>query len=122
MTKSGALYTFWAGFGIPAFEENSVPEGAEFPYITYESGLDGFGGEMLLSGSVWYRSTSWVDANAKAEEIGGALGYGGMRIPCTGGRLWIRRGSPSARASGDPDDDLIRRMIINIEVMFLTTI
>lgn len=122
MTKSAALHSFWSSFGIPAFEENSVPEGAEFPYITYEAGLDGFGGEMMLTGSVWYRSSSWVDINAKVSEISERIGYGGILIPCDGGRLWIRRGSPFARASGDPDDDLIRRMILNIEVMFLTTI
>ena len=31
MTKAAAIYNFWAGFGIPAYEENSVPSGEDAP-------------------------------------------------------------------------------------------
>ena len=34
MTKANAIYNFWNSFGITAYEENTVPEDAIFPYIT----------------------------------------------------------------------------------------
>ena len=122
MTKAAAIHSFWASFGLTAYEETSVPHDAAFPYITYESITDGYGEDAATSGSLWYRSPSWVEANAKAEEIGARIGYGGILLPCTGGRLWIRRGTPFAQCMGDPSDDMMRRVIINIEVMFLTNI
>ena len=32
MTKAAAIYQFWSGFGLTAYEENTVPEDAAFPY------------------------------------------------------------------------------------------
>ena len=61
MTKASALYNFWSGFGLTAYEENTVPTEAEFPYITYQVVTDSFGAEVALTASVWYRDTSWVE-------------------------------------------------------------
>ena len=36
MTKAAAIYQFWNSFGLTAYEENSVPTDATFPYITYQ--------------------------------------------------------------------------------------
>lgn len=127
MTKAAAIHSFWASFGLAAYEESSVPHDAEpddaaFPYITYELVTDGFGSDAVMTASLWYRSPSWVGANAKAEKIGARIGYGGVLLPCDRGRLWIRRGTPFTQCMGDPADDMIRRVMINIEVMFLTNI
>jgi hypothetical protein len=35
MNKSQALQSFWESFGIPAYNEYTVPDNAEMPYITY---------------------------------------------------------------------------------------
>ena len=123
MTKEAALYNFWSMFGIPAYEENSVPsgeDGAEFPYITYQVVTDSFGNNVALTGSVWYRSTSWKDANAKAQEISDKISRGGVTISCDGGVIWIRRGVPFAQSMGDDSDDLIKRKYINIVAEFMT--
>lgn len=122
MTKAAAIHSFWAFFGLSAYEENTVPHDAAFPYLAYELVADGYGSDAMMTASLWYRSPSWVEANAKAEEIGARIGYGGILLPCTGGRLWIRRGTPFAQCMGDPSDDMIRRVVINIEIMFLTNI
>lgn len=123
-TKTAAIYDFWAGFGLPAYDEASVPTGEnapEFPYITYSVVTDDFGNQVALTGSVWYKESTWVNANAKAEEINKYVGRGGKIIPCDGGAIWIMRGSPFAQSMGDENDDLIKRKYINITAEFLTT-
>ena len=123
MTKEAALYNFWSMFGLPAYEENSVPtgeDGAEFPYITYQVVTDSFGNDVALTGSVWYRSTSWKEANAKAQEISNILSRGGVTIACDGGIIWLRRGVPFAQSMGDDSDDLIKRKYINLVAEFMT--
>lgn len=123
MTKAAAIYQFWGSFGIPAYEENSVPDGdesPEFPYITYELITDSLGFAAAMTASLWYRESTWKNANAKAEEIGARIGRGGIVLPCDGGGVWICRGTPFASSTGDDKDDLIRRKIINITAEYLT--
>ena len=123
MTKAAAIQGFWDSFGLAAFEENAVPAGddkPEFPYITYELATDDYGGEAAASVSLWYRGSLWVPVNAKADEIGARIGYGGVRIPCDGGYIWLRRGSPFAQSMGDPDDNMIRRKVLSVNAMYLT--
>ena len=123
MTKEAALYNFWSMFELPAYEENAVPsgeDGAEFPYITYQVVTDSFGNNVSLTGSVWYRSTSWKEANAKAQEISNMLGRGGVTISCDCGIIWLRRGVPFVQSMGDDSDDLIKRKYINIVAEYIT--
>ena len=119
MTKAGAIYNFYNSF-LTAYEENSVPTNATFPYITYQFVSDSFGNEVALSFSLWYRSTSWLEINAKAEEISKSIGRGGILLPCDGGKIWIKRGTPFAQNMGDESDDLIKRKLINTTVEYLT--
>ena len=123
MTKAAAIYDFWAGFGLPAFEENSVPTGKDapaFPYITYQLITDSFGGGVAMTASLWYRDSSWGRANAKADEISEAIGYGGDVILYDAGSIWIKRGQPFAQRMGDASDKKIKRIIINIEAEYFS--
>lgn len=119
MTKAGAIYNFYNSF-LTAYEENSVPTDATFPYITYQFVSDSFGNEVAILFSLWYRSTSWVDINAKTEEISKAIGRGGVFLDCDGGKIWIKRGTPFAQNMGDESDDLIKRKLINVTAEFFT--
>lgn len=120
MTKAAAIHAFWSSFGVTAYEENSVPTDAAFPYITYEFLTDAFESEAAMVASLWFRDSSWVPVNAKAEEISADIGRGGKLIPCDGGAIWIKRGSPFAQSLGDDTDDMIKRKYINITAEFLT--
>ena len=120
MTKEAALYNFWSGFGIPAYEENSVPDDAKFPYITYQLVTDSFDREIPLTASIWYRSESWTAINAKTEEISQKISRGGKIIHCDGGAIWLKRGQPFAQNMGDESDNLIKRKYINITAEFMT--
>ena len=120
MTKAAAIYQFWSGFGLTAYEENSVPDDAKFPYITYQLVTDSFDREVSATASLWYRSESWTDINAKTEEISQKISRGGKVISCDGGAIWLKRGQPFAQSMGDESDDLIKRKYLNITAEFMT--
>ena len=69
MTKAAAIYQFWAGCGFTAYEENTVPTDAVFPYVPYQLVTDSFDREVAATASLWYRGESWTAFNAKTEEI-----------------------------------------------------
>lgn len=120
MTKAAAMYQFWNSFGLTAYEENTVPDNAVFPYITYQLVTDSFDREIPLSASLWYRSESWTAINAKTEEISQKISRGGKIISCDGGAIWMKRGQPFAQNMGDESDDLIKRKYLNITAAFMT--
>lgn len=123
MTKEAALHAFYSSFGLKAYEENAVPTGddaPDFPYLTYSVSSDSIGTDAALTASLWYRGTSWVQANAKAEEISRRIGRGGKILSCDGGAIWLQRGTPFAQSMGDESDDQIKRKYINITAEFLT--
>lgn len=125
MTKAAALYQFFSSFGIPAYEESSVPTNEDggapsFPYITYEVITGSFGEEVALSFSAWYKSTSWTEANQMEETISKRIGRGGIYLLCDGGVIWIKRGTPWAQRTGDDSHTSIKRIIMNLSVEFWT--
>ena len=120
MTKAAAIYQFWNSFGLTAYDENTVQTDADFPYITYQFVTDSFDREILLSASLWYRSESWTEINAKTEEISQKISRGGKIIACDGGAVWLKRGQPFAQNMGDESDDLIKRKYLNITAEFMT--
>lgn len=120
MDKAQAVHSFWSSFGLPAYDQNSVPDGAELPYITYSTATDSLDYVVLLTGSIWYRSTSWAEASQKAEQISEYLGIGGKVIPLNRGYLWVYRGTPFAQRMGDDTDALIKRIYFNVSAEFLT--
>ena len=120
MTKAAAIYQFWNSFGLTAYEENSVPDDADFPYITYQLVTDSFDREVPVTASLWYRSESWTDINAKTEEISQKISRGGKIISCDEGAIWLKRGQPFAQNMGDESDNLIKRKYLNITAEFMT--
>lgn len=123
MTKESCIYGFISGFGPAAYEASAVPTGEDapaFPYTTYSLPIGAFGEELSMTVSLWYRSFSWAEALAKADEISRRIGRSGVMLPCDGGGIWIRRGVPFAQPTGDPADDMIKRVYINLTVEYIT--
>ena len=120
MTKAAAIYQFWNSFGLTAYEENTVPTDAAFPYITYQLVTDSFGREVQVTASLWYRSESWTAINAKTDEISQKISRGGKIISCDGGAIWLKRGHPFSQNMGDESDNLIKRKYLNITAEFMT--
>ena len=119
MDKAQALHSFWSGFGIDAWDENTVPESAVYPRITYDVAVSDINQTNFLAASIWYRSTSWSEITAKAEEIGAEIGSGGKLCHYNNGVLWITKGEPFYQRIGDPDQ-MIRRIRINIAAEFIS--
>ena len=120
MTKAAAIYQFWNSFGLTAYEENTVPDDAVFPYITYQLVTDSFDREVPVTASLWYRSESWTAINAKTDEISQKISRGGKIIACDGGAIWLKRGQPFSQNMGDESDNLIKRKYLNITAEFIT--
>ena len=116
MNKWQSIHHFWESFGIPAYDENSVPDKAVAPYITYSAEVGSFEQPLALTGSIWYRSTSWKDISNKADEVARAAH---CLIRVTGGYLFITRGSPFAKRVPD-EDDTVKRIYINLMAEFFT--
>lgn len=120
MDKAQAIDYFWNGFGLPAYDESTVPGNAGMPRITYNVATGDLFDTVSLYASIWYRSTSWWAITQKAKEIERRLGeYGGEVISLDEGKLWIVKGSPFMQRMSDPDDS-IRRIYINVIAEFLT--
>lgn len=123
LTKEAALYNFFNGFNIPAYPVTNVPDGAEFPYMTYEVYTAAFNeGETSCTVNLWYYTFSEAQPNLKADEIGRALGLGGVRVPCKDGFIWIKRGAPFCQALTDPTDKTIKRRYLNLSIEYITLI
>ena len=120
MDKSQALQNFWESFELPAYDENSVPDDAEMPYITYSVGTDSIDSPLSLAGTLWYYSTNWRDISRKSEEIAKVIAeHGFYSKKINNGYLWITKGTPFAQRMGS-DKDPVKRIYMNITVEFLT--
>lgn len=116
MTKFQAINNFWNNFGIPAYDENTVPTNAVMPYITYEVSVGSINNPLVISASIWYRSNSWVAISDKAEEI--VNGIDGKQLLYDDGSILLFAGNPKyTRTSGD--NDTIRRIVLNITMEFI---
>ena len=111
--KWQGLDRFWNSFGIPAYDQNTVPPDAQMPYITYEAVTAGFEDVIPLAGHIWYYSTSWEDASAKADQIASAVSP--FRLVQLGNKeyLFIAKGTPFAQRVPD-ENDSVRRIYINL--------
>lgn len=108
MTETArALYQFFSGFGLPAYVENAVPEGAELPYITYQLIEPDWRSEgTSLYARVWYKSTSYAPVAAKVDEIRAAVGEM-VSITTETGAVYIAPSTPYVQ-NMPMDDDTIK--------------
>lgn len=120
MTKEAALQAFFEQF-LPAYAASSVPDDVEFPYLTYELITGAWEeGEVSMTVNLWYYTTSEATPNAKVREISEAIGRGGIQIPCDGGTIWIKRGSPWCQSLTDSADTRIKRRYLNVTADYNT--
>lgn len=127
MTKAEAIQAFFERFMDRAYEASTVPDGTggkpppDYPYLTY--GLadgDWNTGAVAMQADLWYRSLKLGAINAKTDEIGEAVGLGGVMLPCAAGAIWVKKGTPFAQTMSDPNDAMVKRKYINLTVEFFT--
>ena len=130
MDKAQAIHKFWSLFQETeksgsviwqAYDEYSVPDGAKYPYITYNVSTDSLGHPLPLTASLWDRNTSWKRITEKADQVSELIGYGYHTEKADDGYLYIVRGSAFAQRMNDPNDDSVKRIYLNIIAEFLTS-
>ena len=121
MTKDKALHAWFSQF-LPAYPTSNVPDDAVFPWLTYELITGAFdSGEIAMTVNLWFHTESEAVPNKKAQEIADAIGMGGAIIPCDGGYIWLKRGSPWCQNIADESDNNIKRRYLNVTAEYLTT-
>lgn len=121
MTKEAVLKQFFSGFGISAYPSTAVPDDVQFPYLTYDVITSAFQEEPVsLTVNLWYFTTQEGVPNAKARELSEAIGRGGKLLPCDGGYIWLKRGSPWCQSLTDETSPNIKRRYINVTAEYLT--
>ena len=121
MDKWQGLDSFWNSFGIPAYDENTVPDDAVLPYITYEAAIGSFGDTVPLSASVWYYGSSWAEISRKADEISRALN--GWKLVELSDRqyIYLKKNRDGLFAQRMPDvNTMVRRIRFSLSAEFFT--
>lgn len=122
MTPEAALHAFLSGMGMPAYPRAAVPDGAELPYLTYPLTVGYWdGGEVNIPITMWFRTTSEAIPNAAVRHVKEVVPRGGVVVPCDGGALWVKRGSPFAQALlVEGEEDGVKRRLVNLDVEYMT--
>ena len=119
MTSAEASHSWLESFGLPVYASSSVTSDTKLPYVTYDWATgDILSGEVNETVNVWYRTTSEAVPNAKADEIGKALGLGGVMLHYDGGGMRLKKGSPFCQSVTD-DDGNVKRRYLNIDIEFI---
>lgn len=121
MTKEQSFFEFFSRFGVPAYDENSVPTGKDapvFPYITYSVSYDLFNFPVAINASIWDRDTSWKNISEVEQKIVDLVSRGCYQRT-DGGAILLTAGSPLSQHMGDETDQLIKRVYMNITAEFI---
>lgn len=120
MDKAQTIDYLWNSFGLIAYEENSVPNNIEMPYITYELNTGSFENELQLSASLWYKSTSLKEMAKKVDEISRFV-HSASVIAYDGGFLRIWEGNtPFAQRLKDDNEYMVKRTVLNVMAEFMS--
>ena len=114
-----ALYTFFSSFGLDAYPEDTVPDDAALPYITYQIAVPEWEDPTTLYARVWYRSASFAGISAKVGEIDDAIGPGAV-VPFADGAIWIYKGTPFAQFMPMDGDQDLKCMYLNMSIQAIT--
>ena len=117
MDAEQAIHSFWSSFGLTAYDENSVPDNAQLPYITYSMSYDSFDSTVSLTASAWDNSYSWLLLTDTAHEIADYIGSGRI-IKTDNGGVWLIKGSPFYQRTGTEKDN-VKRIYFNIMAEYI---
>ena len=109
-----ALYRFWAQFtyggeAIPAYLTGHVPEGAAFPYFTFDVTDGRAFATAVVTATVWCHASSGINVNAQRaailDSVDRALPEADLRLDFPGGFAMLRRGSGDFHSYITDEDD-----------------
>lgn len=94
-----AMQQFWRQSSLPIYAEGQVPDGASYPYLTWQAQLNGSGQTHTLRVTCWY-AQDWAGCTAMLARLTAMLPRQGVLIPIGSGYglLW-REGASAARTA-----------------------
>lgn len=105
---------------LPAYPSAAVPDNAALPYLTYDASYGNFeSGSVPVTVNMWFHTACVDIPDAAALELSGAVGFGGVRIRCDNGCIWLKRGTPFSRTM-PTDDPNLKLCYVNLVAEFLT--
>lgn len=118
LDKFTAQKVYWQSFGLPAYQELTVPEDAKFPYITYQTASGSLGGVVNVSASIYYKGTSWKSIMQEVLQMEKVVD---RQVVIEGGMMKVRKPvSNFAQPMSEAADTKVRRMLLTVEVEFLS--
>ena len=117
--KYEAQQAYWSKFGIPAYNELTVPEElrGRYPYLTYQAVDGSLDGQLTASAALYYRSMSWEGITNKVTEMKPLIND---LVPVQGGYMKVRKPAANFAQQGNDPDPAVRKMVLTVEVEFLT--
>lgn len=107
-----ALYQFFSQFGIPAYAEDTIPQNAELPYLTYSNVDPDWREQRTIHVQVYYRNqTSNLASLTKADEIMAEIGDC-RKLPFDGGLVVLR----PVDVQPKPPDGSVRAAVISLTI------
>jgi len=119
MTQEAAVYRFFNSFGMPAYPSTAVPQDPVLPYLTYQPVSGYWEGTANITVQLWMRTESEAVINAKARQIGDAIGYY-RTLECDGGIIVMSRGDPFSVPASAQDEPVLKLRQLNVRLEFLT--
>lgn len=119
MDKQQAYFKLWNSFSIVAYDENTVPDDANFPRIDYQVITDSLDFPVFPIAKLWYRDTSWTAVDNKLKEIEDFI-ENMLPIELDDGYMNVCKGSPFAQRQTNEDDQTVKGYLLNLQVEFFT--
>lgn len=121
MTKEAVLHDFMNSFGMNAYKSSSVPDDVTFPYAVYDGRTGYYDGDSeSIAVQFYFYTDSEMIPNAFVETVSQRLGFGGVKLKCDTGYIWIYRGKPWCLSLNDDTDKTIKVRNINLQIKFMT--
>lgn len=117
LDKWSVQKVYWSSFGLPAYEENTVPDDAVMPYLTYQAVSGQLGGLPNATANLFYKGTSWAKI---MQEVGTIEKFIDRQMFFDGGIMKVRKPLQNFAQPMPESDKKVRRMRLNVEIEFLS--
>lgn len=119
MDKQQGIQSFWGSFGIPAYDQYTVPHDAKYPYFTYETVIGSLDEPLETGGKLWDRTNEWDFLDSMANRVAKKISEMGP-IKIDEGYLYITKSIPFGRRIDDNEDAYAKGISFNIRIEFFT--
>lgn len=121
---NSAMATFWRSFNLPVYLSGNVPDGAAFPYITFECVQGAPFGSTYITANAWFKTVNGASINAQratlADSIRTAIPPQGVTLTGDNGFVIIYPNNTNFLSYNDNagDDSGVKGLRISCEIHF----